>query len=69
MLTEVNIFSSWWFNPESLTVVNTEGEEIEEGDFVVISNIEDLVKQKQVDHGGWNPEMEKVCQFLPTSKT
>ncbi len=41
-------------------MVDTEGEDIEEGDFVVISNNEERAKEKQVDHGGWNPAMEKV---------
>ena len=43
-----------------LTLVDTDDTEIEEGDFVVISNSEDLAKEKQKGHGGWNPEMTKV---------
>ena len=41
-------------------MVDTDDVEIEEGDFVVISNMEDKVKAKQQGHGGWNPAMEKV---------
>ena len=57
-------YCSWCFNPEILTVVDTEGEEIEEGDFIVISNREDWVKEKQENHGGWVPAMQKVFFFL-----
>ena len=42
--------------------MDTDDVEIEEGDFVVISNREDEVKAKQQGHGGWNPEMEKVIR-------
>ncbi len=55
------LFCSWWFNPGVLTIVETDDMDIEEGDFVVISNSEELVKEKQKGHGGWNPAMEKVC--------
>ena len=52
--------ASWWLNPAALTVVDTDSIEIEEGDYVVISNIEERVKEKQRGHGGWTPAMEKV---------
>ena len=56
------LFCSWYLNPAALTVVDTDDVEIEEGDFVVISNMEDKVKAKQQGHGGWNPAMEKVIR-------
>ena len=44
--------------------MDTEGNDIEEGDFVVVSNKEDWVKMKQKDHGGWVPSMQKVNKQL-----
>ncbi len=51
---------SWWTNPEALTIIDTSKQEIEAGDFVVISNIKERVIEKQKGHGGWNPKMEAV---------
>ena len=64
LLTQVRFFVSWWLNPEALTVVDTDGMDIEEGDFIVISNREETVKEKQRGHGGWTPAMEKAKNFF-----